>query len=169
MPPAVCANSSAKSSSSRISISAMTSMRERRRFRSRRRVLFVEAAHDDHDDGRYHCRHGRGVEELFRAPLPPDQDAADVGTHDCADTAEAQTGADAHRSQIRWKVGRGKRIEPGLTTYDTPTRDEHDNAEQHERDARLTDERNADDGDGEARNQHGNEPAARDDPGETEC
>src|SRR5688572_11707155 len=100
MPPAVWASSNAKSSSSTISISAMTSMSEGRWLSARRGALFVYTPHDEHHDGRDYCGCRGGVEQLLGAPLPADQHAGDARTDDRADTADAEAGPNTRRSQV---------------------------------------------------------------------
>src|SRR5688572_10373519 len=111
MPPAVCANSSAKSSSSRISLSAMSSMREGRGRYARGGVLLVDTTHHEHDQRRDQCGYRGRVEQLFRAPLPTNQHAADVRTDDRADAADAEPCAYARRAQIGRIVARRKRVQ----------------------------------------------------------
>src|SRR5688572_26366641 len=100
MPPAVCASSNAKSSSSTMSLSAMPSMSDGRGRAVRRNALFVYTPHHEHDDGRDHRRRRGSVEQLLGSPLSPDQDPGDAGTDDRADAADSETGADTCRSQI---------------------------------------------------------------------
>ena len=136
-----------------------------RRFR--RRPKHEPQRH--HDDRRDQRRHGGRPEQLLRSPSAAAMStAADRRPDDRADPADAETGADAGRPEIRRIVARRQRVEPGCPpTMHQPAMNTSTYSTGSERpgwpmSAMLTV------GDGEREREHRREARRADEPCETE-